>query len=159
MDTSDPNPQGLTAVDALAQLSFLVQGTVERRASAAGVSLSLTRLLGILRDRRPTMNQLAQLMDLDKSSVTGLVERAERRGLAARTRAPHDGRSVLVELTEEGRALVAGVATAFERDVEELLGVLAGDERAVLRELTERLLLAHAEGLGVDLLATERPRR
>ena len=31
------------------------------------------------------MNELARLLDLDKSSVTGLVDRAERRGLVARS--------------------------------------------------------------------------
>ncbi len=30
------------------------------------------------------MNELARLLDLDKSSVTGLVDRAERRGLVTR---------------------------------------------------------------------------
>jgi hypothetical protein len=33
-----------------------------------------TRLLGVLRGK-PTMHELARLLDLDKSSVTGLVDR------------------------------------------------------------------------------------
>jgi hypothetical protein len=41
----------LTTVDALAQVSFLVQGTLERRAAEHDCSLIQTRLLGILRDR------------------------------------------------------------------------------------------------------------
>jgi DNA-binding MarR family transcriptional regulator len=156
MTTSEPTPPSLNAVDALAQLSFVVQGALERRASAAGVSLSLTRVLGILRDRQPTMHELARLMELDKSSVTGLVERAERRGLTVRTRSPHDGRSVLVTLTEEGRALVTRVAEEFERDVEDLLSPLPSADRVLLRTLTERLLIAHADARGVDLHATAR---
>jgi DNA-binding MarR family transcriptional regulator len=155
MPTPDPTPPALSAADALAQLSFLVQGALGRRASAAGVSLSLTRVLGILRDRRPTMHELARLMDLDKSSVTGLVERAERRGLTERTRSPSDGRSVLVTLTAEGRALVTRVAAAFERDVEDLLSALPSADRALIRALTERLLVAHAGARGVDLLAPD----
>jgi DNA-binding MarR family transcriptional regulator len=43
------------------------------------LSIPATRLLGVLRDREPTMLELAQLLELDKSSVTGLVDRAERR--------------------------------------------------------------------------------
>ncbi|HEY3773908.1 MAG TPA: MarR family transcriptional regulator [Solirubrobacteraceae bacterium] len=155
----DQTPPDLSAVDALAQLSFVVQGKLERRASAAGVSLSLTRLLGILRDRRPTMQELAGLMELDKSSVTGLVERAERRGFTVRTRSPRDGRSVLVELTDEGRAQVTQLASEFEGDVEGLLHALPRADRAELRTLAERLLTAHAGALGIDLLAPERPRR
>jgi DNA-binding MarR family transcriptional regulator len=134
-----------------------VQAALEQRASAAGVSLSLTRVLGILRDRRPTMHELARLMELDKSSVTGLVERAERRGFTERTRSPHDGRSVLVTLTEQGRELVTRVAAGFERDVEDLLSGLPRADRALLTALTERLLIAHAGARGVNLRATERP--
>ncbi|HTU31610.1 MAG TPA: MarR family transcriptional regulator [Solirubrobacteraceae bacterium] len=155
MTSPDQTPRHLTDVDALAQLSFLVQATLERRAARAEVSLSLTRLLGILRDRRPTMYQLAQLMDLDKSSVTGLVERAERRGLTLRSRSPHDGRSVLVTLTEEGRALVAQVAAEFGRDIEQLLGALTATDRAALTEIAERVLITDAGTRGIDLFATE----
>jgi DNA-binding MarR family transcriptional regulator len=157
MVTPDPTPPALSAVDALAQLSFLVQGTLERRASAAGVSLSLTRVLGILRDRRPTMQELAHLMELDKSSVTGLVERAERRGLTERTRSPRDGRSVLVTLTAEGRALVTRIAAEFAHDVEELLRALPSTDSVLLTELIERRLVAHAGARGIDLLAAEQP--
>jgi DNA-binding MarR family transcriptional regulator len=157
MATRNPNPPALSAVDALTQLSFLVQGALERRASAAGLSLSLTRVLGILRDRRPTMHELARLMELDKSSVTGLVERAERRGLTERARSPRDGRSVLVTLTAEGRALVTRVAAEFARDVEDLLRALPSADSVLLTELIERLLVAHAGARGIDLLATEQP--
>ena len=73
----------LDDVDALAQISFLVQGTLERRAGEHGLSLIRRRLLGILRDRTPTMNELARLLGLDKSSTSGLVDRAQRRGLVA----------------------------------------------------------------------------
>jgi MarR family transcriptional regulator, lower aerobic nicotinate degradation pathway regulator len=151
----DSTPPRLTSIDALAQLSFLVQGILERRASDADVSLSLTRVLGILRDRRPTMNELARLMELDKSSVTGLIERAERRGLTVRTRSPHDGRSVLVTLTQPGRALVDRVAAEFERDIERLLQPLSGPDRAALITIIERVLLEHAGARGVDLHPTE----
>jgi MarR family transcriptional regulator, lower aerobic nicotinate degradation pathway regulator len=153
MTDLDPTSQRLNDVDALAQLSFLVQGTLERRASQAGVSVSLTRLLGILRDRRPTMLELAHMMDLDKSSVTGLVERAERRGLTVRARSPLDGRSVLVELTDAGRGVVDRVADEFASDVEELLAPLAADERAALMRAGERVLVSHAGARGVDLFA------
>ena len=74
----------LGPVDGLAQLSFVIQGMLERRADEHDLSIIQTRLLGVLRDRKPTMNELARFLGLDKSSVTGLVDRAERRGLVAR---------------------------------------------------------------------------
>ena len=146
--------RGLTRVDGLAQLSFLIHGLLERRAAEHDVSMIQTRLLGVLRDRRPTMNELAQLLSLDKASVTGLVDRAEGRGLVVRVPSQTDRRVVRVSLTDVGRALASDVASQFEGDVSILLGRLARSDRAVLSRLVSRLLVADAEARGVDLFAT-----
>jgi DNA-binding MarR family transcriptional regulator len=142
-----------TTVDGLAQLSFLIYGTLEKRAAGHDVSMVQTRLLGVLRDRRPTMNQLAAFLGLDKSSVTGLVDRAERRGLVARVPSPADRRSVLVTLTDEGRALAARVQAAFEADVTAMLDRLTPADQAALSGLVIQFVTAHAAAHGVDLSA------
>jgi MarR family transcriptional regulator, lower aerobic nicotinate degradation pathway regulator len=141
----------LSPVDGLAQLSFLVHRMLERRASERGLSMVQTRLLGVLRDRRPTISELGRLLDLDKSSVSGLVERAERRGLVARAPSPADGRAVLVSLTDAGRSLVRQATTQFEADVVALLDRLPPSDRGALVELVSRLLVAHATDHGIDL--------
>jgi DNA-binding MarR family transcriptional regulator len=142
----------LEPVDALAQLSFLIQGTLERLAAQRELSIVQTRLLGILRDRTPTMRELTALLGLDKSSVSGLVDRAERRGLVQRVPSVVDRRSVTVALTEAGRSLVVEVAADFAVEVEALLEYLPAAERELLTELVGRLLLAHAAAHGVELL-------
>src|ERR1700685_2531536 len=91
---SDQGEGDLGIVDALAQLSFLVQGTLARHASAQELSLIQMRLLGVLRDRDATMQELARLLELDKSSVTGLVDRAEGRGFVQRAPSTDDRRAV-----------------------------------------------------------------
>ncbi|MFI5890348.1 MarR family winged helix-turn-helix transcriptional regulator [Actinoplanes sp. NPDC051513] len=149
----------LSTVDGLAQLSFLVLGTLERRAAERDLSLIQTRLLGVLRDRRPTMLELAKLLGLDKSSVSGLVDRAERRGLVARIPSAADRRSVLVSLTEQGRALASEAAAAFESDVTTFVGLLSPSDRENLTKLVSRLLVAHATANGVDLFDTLLPSR
>jgi DNA-binding MarR family transcriptional regulator len=141
----------LTSVDGLAQLSFLTLGLLERRAGEQGISIIQTRLLGVLRDRTPTMNELATLLGLDKSSATGLVDRAERRDLVRRVASSADRRVVLVELTDAGRALVAEVSGGFEADVAALLERLSAPDRRSLSRLVSRLLVAHADANGVDL--------
>jgi DNA-binding MarR family transcriptional regulator len=148
-----PQPE-LDPVDGLAQLSFLIAGLLERRAAEHDLSVPATRLLGVLRDREPTMQELARLLDLDKSSVTGLVDRAERRGLVARAPSPADRRAVRVRLTDEGRALVTAAAGRFAADVSALLGELDPGDREALSRLVSRLLVAHAAGHGIDLFAT-----
>jgi MarR family transcriptional regulator, lower aerobic nicotinate degradation pathway regulator len=149
--------QELTPVDGLAQLSFVVQGMLERRAVEHDLSVIQTRLLGILRDRQPTMNELARLLGIDKSSATGLVDRAERRGLVARVSSAADRRAVLVSLTQDGRALVSQAAARFETDIAALLGYLSPREAQALSRLVSRLLSAHAAARGLDLFPAQGP--
>ena len=146
--------QALSAADGLAQLSFLIHGILERRAREHDLSIVQVRLLGLLRDRTPTMNELARYLDLDKSSVTGLIDRAQRRGLVVRVPSTTDRRAVLVSLTDHGRSLASGGAARFEADISLLLQRLPSADRDALSGLIGRLLVAHAADHGTDLSAT-----
>jgi MarR family transcriptional regulator, lower aerobic nicotinate degradation pathway regulator len=148
--TGSTGKRELTLVDGLAQLSFLVQRMLERRAAEYHLSIIQTRLLGVLRDRRPTINELGRLLALDKSSVSGLVDRAERRGLVTRAPSPADGRAVLVTLTDHGRSIVSDASSQFGADVLELLGPLSQSDRRALSRLLSRLLVAQAADQGID---------
>ncbi len=132
--------EDLGLVDGLAQLSFLVQGTLAKHAAAHDLSMIQTRLLGILRDREPTMQELARLLDLDKSSVTGLVDRAERRGLVKRARSQDDRRTIRVTLTPSGRRIVAEVASAFAADIASATAGLSTAETAQLSGMATRIV-------------------
>src|SRR5580700_11244647 len=103
----------LGVVDALAQLSFIVQGALGRIAAEHDLSIVQTRLLGVLRDRSPGMNELARYLELDKSSITGLVDRAEQRGLVRRKASSSDRRAIDVTITPAGRRMIARVEAAF----------------------------------------------
>lgn len=141
----------LDTVDGLAQLSFVVLGMLEAQAGRQDISMVQTRLLGVLRDRTPTMNELAALLDLDKSSVSGLVVRAERRGLVERVPSTTDRRVVRVTLTDAGRTLVSHVAARFEAEVSRLLDVLPAAERATLSGLISQVLVTQATSRGIEL--------
>ncbi len=100
----------LSLVDALVQTSYAVTATLTAVAAGHGVSVTLLRVLAILRDRTPTMSDLADHLDLDRSSITGLIARAERRGLVQRSADEQDGRSIRVRLTPSGRTLADSAA-------------------------------------------------
>jgi DNA-binding MarR family transcriptional regulator len=138
----------LGIVDALAQLTFLVQGTLARHAAAKDLSMIQTRLLGVLRDRDPTMQELARLLDLDKSSVTGLVDRAEKREFVRRTPSPDDRRSIHVTLTPLGRRTVNATVKAFQMDIASLTGCLSPAERSRLSTLATRIVMEYAVAHG-----------
>ena len=61
--------------DALAQISFALMAVLTEVAAEYDLSLTQLRVLGILRDREPTMADLATFTGLERSTVSGLVER------------------------------------------------------------------------------------
>ena len=116
-------------VDALVQTSFLVMGVLTRVAAEHELSLTQLRVLGLLRDRRPRMAQLAAYLGLDKSSVSGLVERAERRGLVERVPSRDDARATEVAITAAGRRLAAQGAEQIRLGLEPHLAHLPAAAR------------------------------
>lgn len=91
--------------DSLVQVSFAVIATLSRVAAEHDLSLTQLRVLGILRDREPTMAELATCLGLERSTVSGLIDRAVSRGLVRKTTDAADGRSVRVNLTTDARRL------------------------------------------------------
>ena len=143
----------LDIIDGLAQLAFVVHGMLEFRAAEHDLSITQARLLGVLRDRTPAMNELARLLGLDKSSISGLVDRAERRGLVVRIPSAEDKRAVLVGLTGQGRSLVSRAAARFGADLTAMLDPLSPADRDALSAIVSRLLVAQAARHGVELFA------
>jgi DNA-binding MarR family transcriptional regulator len=127
-------------VDGLVQVSFAVIALLNRAAAANGMSLTQLRLLGILRDREPTMSALAEHLGLDRSTVSGLIDRAAARGLVRRDSGGDDGRSVRVSLTDEGRALAAAGTDQIHELAAPLLAPLNAADQRRLGALLSRLV-------------------
>ena len=151
----------LTLPDGLAQLSFAVQSAIGRVAEPHDLSLVQVRLLGILRDREPGMFALAAFLNLDKSSVTGLVDRAERRGLVRRTTTPEDRRTVRVALTDRGRQLTQKLAKQVEHELSLLVEGLSESDRWRLLAMMGQIVVADGQrrGLTVSPPPNGRPSR
>ncbi len=74
--------------DALAQMSFTLMAVLTEVAAEHDLSLTQLRVLGILRDREPTMAELATFTGLERSTISGLIDRAAARGLVRANRRP-----------------------------------------------------------------------
>jgi DNA-binding MarR family transcriptional regulator len=95
-----------------------------------GVSADEGHLLSYLESYGPApIYELQRVFGHRPSTLTGLIDRLQRRRLVRRERNPEDGRSFLITLTDSGRELagqVSGMVRQFEAHV--LTGV---DERAL----------------------------
>jgi NAD(P)H-dependent FMN reductase/DNA-binding MarR family transcriptional regulator len=134
----------LGLVDGLMQLSFSLQALLGRVAAENDLSLLQARLLGVLRERKPGMAQLAQVLNLDKASATGLVDRAELGGLVRRTSVAHDGRAVQVELTTKGRRLTDRCAAELQQKIHVMTGGLTTTNQELLSTLASDIVLRDA---------------
>lgn len=140
MDTAQEGSPTPVVMDGLVRSSFAVMALLTRVAAEHDLSLTQFRALAILRDREPTMGELAAFLGLERSSVSGLIDRSVKRGLARRETSSHDARAVRVGLTVEGQRL-AGVVTAQVASLlEPLTGNLTPAEQARLGDLLSKML-------------------
>ena len=88
-----------------------------------------------------TPSQLAQTLRLDASSITGILDRLEKKGLIERVFSRQDRRSVQVHLLESGAALQKPIE-AIIRDAN--ADVLAGIDEADYKRFAALLELIEA---------------
>lgn len=130
----------LELIDALGAVAFEVMGALTKLAALHDLSLTQVRMLGLLRDRELTISELAGALGLDRSSVSGLVERTEKRGLIQRQPNPADARSVHVTVSPEGADAVTAGASEMAGLLSSLIGGLKPTEADRLTTLVERML-------------------
>jgi DNA-binding MarR family transcriptional regulator len=130
----------LDLVDGLFRLSFRLQSLLTRIAATYHLSLVQVRVLGILRDREPGMLELARYLELEKSSLSGLIDRAEIRGLVERVSSADDRRSARVRMTAQGRKLSRLLEADVRTEVLKLVAGLSKSDRERLTDLVEHVL-------------------
>jgi DNA-binding MarR family transcriptional regulator len=85
-------------------------------------------------------SQLKALLGTDTAGMTRLLDRLEAKGLLKRRRHPDDRRSIVIELTDETRALIPRVAPIFKRVNGQLLAGFTEPEVAQLTTTLQRML-------------------
>ncbi|MFM7378293.1 MAG: MarR family winged helix-turn-helix transcriptional regulator [Erythrobacter sp.] len=113
------------------------------------------RVMAVLGDAGTmTQRALTAATVMDKVAVNRAVKVLEDRGLIARVPNPGDGRSHLLALTAEGRAIHAEVMPLARATERELLEGFGCGEEAALRDLLARL---RARAMRLAGPATEGP--
>ncbi|HXW44374.1 MAG TPA: MarR family transcriptional regulator [Streptosporangiaceae bacterium] len=147
MVTAQPRPGAAgqdSLVDVLVQTAFVTMALLSKLGAEHDLSLTQLRVLGILRDRRLRMTALADFLGLEKSTMSGLVDRAERRGLLQRAVSATDGRAVEVFLSPAGLEAAERFRARVEQALVPLTSTLAPAEQRRLQALLERMLGAQA---------------
>ncbi len=86
---------------------------------------------------------LARTIGFDTSTIGGVIDRLETRGLLARHADPDDRRVRLLELTSEGKKLLRDVTPAMLRAQQRMLEPLSLRQHDEFMRMMEVLLAAH----------------
>jgi DNA-binding MarR family transcriptional regulator len=133
---------------ALIQLTRLVEGIFARVSERHDLTPVQARLLCVLMEGPRGMADLAQIFGVERAALTGLMDRAEKRGLARRAPVPGDRRSLRATLTATGRE----TAIAFHTEITARLAHLCdGSDPADaehLRAALVRIIEAHRAAPG-----------
>ncbi|MGW0808138.1 MarR family winged helix-turn-helix transcriptional regulator [Nonomuraea sp. NPDC002799] len=143
-------------MDALVRTTFEVAGMLTRIGGEHDLSLTQLRVLGILRDRRARITELAAYLGLDKSTMSTLIARAERRGLLTRGKNPDDGRVVEVYMTPAGLELAQRVEDDIRRALAPATGRLDQEQFGRLVALLDVVLARSAHAHAVPEPTTTR---
>jgi DNA-binding MarR family transcriptional regulator len=117
---------------------------LEKRTDAAIAHLHVTaRDLGVLRviagAEASSQQDIADVLGVDRTSMVGLLDTLERKGMVARRPSEHDRRRNVIELTADGRRLfrqAEAISVAVETDFTSALGARGAEElRSSLRNL------------------------
>ena len=126
-------------------LRIAIARTARRlRQEGGGLSPTLTAALATVDHHGPlTPSELAQRERVQRPTATRIIARLEADGLVGRTADPSDGRSSLIAISPDGRALLHAVRTRKDAYLLQRLRTLAPEDRATLERaavLLERLL-------------------
>jgi DNA-binding MarR family transcriptional regulator len=123
---------------------LLARAARRMRQEAGGLTPTLQAALATVEHHGPlTPSELADRERIKRPTATRLLARLEAEGLVARAPDPHDGRSSLIALSEEGRALLGTVRSRKDAFLERRLRALDPADRETLAraaEVLERLL-------------------
>jgi len=86
------------------------------------------------------MRELADFMKMGFSSVTGLVDRLVKQGLAVRRRTEKDRRVVFVEITAKGRKALKEILDQRRKTTLNLFESLTSEERSTYLCILEKLV-------------------
>lgn len=141
--------QGRALQAALLDLLPLVQLEERELAASHGVSTTQCLALRLYAEERPlTVNDLAALLYLDKSTASRVAAALIAKGYLTRTRDPADGRVVWLDATPAGHRLRVRLEDARSERYAEVVSAFDPEVRTVITRLLSRLAASLAARAG-----------
>lgn len=138
-DTSLPYPERI--LRAIRRIIRSVDIYSHKLALECGVTVpQLSCLLRVVEAGPMPLKTLADEVDLSPSTLVGIVDRLEKKGLVKRERSTVDRRQVLISATEEGAILASASPSLLQDRLASALDSLPELERAAIALSLERIV-------------------
>ena len=132
--------RALSAYVKLLRAGKAVLARLEPRIAAHGLTATQLGVLeALLHKGALTQRELVRKVLTSAGNMTDLIDKLQTRGLVRRARDPVDRRLVRVDLTPEGRAMIAGLFPEHADDIARAMGALGPAELAELARLLRKL--------------------
>jgi DNA-binding MarR family transcriptional regulator len=128
-------------VGSLVSLMHNLQDLYAETSRPLGLTPQQAHLLCVLLGGPQGMTDLSRILSIERSSLTSMVDRLERRSLVARNAHPTDRRACQIALTPEGHTLADQAHTAFTDRVEALTTLLTPATRKTLAKAITQITL------------------
>jgi DNA-binding MarR family transcriptional regulator len=129
---------------------------LERNFNLTGPQLILLREIDKIGDT--PIGILAQHINLSNATMTGIVDRLEKRQLVERVRNANDRRQVIVRVTDRGKAMVSESPPLLQdRFIEELAKLAKERQTTILDSLEQVAAMMHASHLDVAPMLSVQP--
>ncbi len=128
----------MAAATSIVRAHQIVLGEIDRALAPHGLTLSRFEALAVLHFTRTgamPMGKLGDRLQVHPASVTNTVGRLEAAGLVRRMPSPDDRRTVLAEITDEGRRVVVEASGALRESAFGLHGLAPRRLDAITRAL------------------------
>ncbi|WP_431305583.1 MarR family winged helix-turn-helix transcriptional regulator [Sediminicoccus sp. BL-A-41-H5] len=124
----------------ITDVARMMRAAFDRRARQIGLTRPQWQVLSRLH-RYPgiTQTELAEMLEMERATAGRMLDRLERRGWLVRRPDPADRRVNRLHLTAEADGIQAEMGRIATEFLDEMMGGLADEERAVLTAMMERV--------------------
>ena len=128
----------LIALRKIIQVIEMNSKKLVKRVGLTGPQLVI--LQEIARSGEVTAGEIARAVSLSQATVTGILERMEKRGLLARQRSDSDKRRIMVRITDFGRQILDEAPPLMQEAFVERFSSLQAWEQTMILSALQRLV-------------------
>jgi DNA-binding MarR family transcriptional regulator len=154
----DGDPVAAELLSTLVRLGRAIDGEIDRAMEASiGYPQSILNTLAVIDGSAEplTPSEISERALRSSATMTSILDTLERRDWVRRIPNPQDRRSVLIEISDDGRAVADQFLPGIRKIERAVLGDLSGAERATLMKLLAKVLDATAHVNAADPIPLE----